>query len=642
MSVSSTYHKPTLSEIKIRTAIEFLISVSKKNYEENKIRKYLLNKQKLTNYQVDEAFRIYRLNADQSVSRNIERSETPSADKKKPAEHTLIYLDPKMREAGQKLIKDFLLSEKSYCAILRSLWTEYCTKISDMALRNKFEMTHKNSKEMFQGIPRLLGFHERLYSDLMGGADIGRMFVRLFPFFKGYLEYMKSLHPLIEQFGEYAGDKAFQKCLKEIRRDSSYDHYDLIGLLLTPLSRMLTYRKFLRKLVKMADKTNRSYRYLDSATRRIGRVASYIEKYRSVITNLHEIYRVQVWLGGKVNIIVEQRRIVKRGVMTSISKSWTARNKEYVFFLFNDILLWATKTGSFKNVLTVYSCEVRPEDGSSNLDRKFQLVSKREGMVKILHLACETPAQRDNWWNILKKTIAESKKVGDEETIDLLQSMKYEDSDDEKGEGPLKTHRNLEANGNNSVRNRAKILVALTPPSSNRSEANDEKGTEYDYEESQCYSTQEFQGYDAFDDTSSLISESDFDKNSYQIDIKNESTTDLLNPFRTYATSRGNKSKVEETKATCLSQLTELNKPTDDRSSFVIERAPSSREESLANISSEDTIQSPSFAKSYTIQRSRKRNVKASVNPLDKIGDLNESLPVAPRVLLSLRDLKGL
>jgi len=188
-------------------------------------------------------------------------------------------------------------------------------KLIDMALRHKLQMSPQKSKKLFQQIPHLLKFHNAFYKDLNREADIGRLFFQSVGFFKGYMDYTKSVHSIIKQLGEYAGDEVLQKSLSAMSKHSKCRPSNLVCLLIVPLDRMLEYKVFLDNLRGMADNTKGSYKWLDKAARRISRVALHVKKCRGAINNFYEMYRIQVYMSGQVNILVDERRIIRRGMM---------------------------------------------------------------------------------------------------------------------------------------------------------------------------------------------------------------------------------------------------------------------------------------------------------------------------------------
>merc|ERR1719233_1584383 len=133
---------------------------------------------------------------------------------------------------------------------------------------------------------------------------------------------MKSLINIIKLLGKHAGDLELRKHLTQIRKKSNFKPYDLTALLLVPLDRIMEYKVFLDNLLVMADKSHEMYRYLAKAAKRIGRVSSWVEKHRFVVNNLYEIYRVQLYLGGQVNVLLDGRRILRRGMIIRRTEGW--------------------------------------------------------------------------------------------------------------------------------------------------------------------------------------------------------------------------------------------------------------------------------------------------------------------------------
>lgn len=150
---------------------------------------------------------------------------------------------------------------------------------------------------------------------------------------------MKECAETINKMRECVRDTNLHNCLERIRDQSKFKGEDLVDLLLIPLQRIFEYKEFLDNIRNLAEKNNSEYDYLGRACRRIGRIASYISKYKEGLTNRNEMNKIQLFLGTQCAILSPNRRIVRRGKMTRRTTGWTARNKRYIFFLFTDLLL---------------------------------------------------------------------------------------------------------------------------------------------------------------------------------------------------------------------------------------------------------------------------------------------------------------
>jgi len=206
-------------------------------------------------------------------------------------------------------------------------------------------------------------------------------------------------------------------------------------------------------------------------------------------------------------------------MMVRRTTSWPARNKQYVFFLFNDILIWTTNKGMFQNVVALYSCELQPWENTSDPKKKFKLVARRDSQSKILLLECKSPQNKSAWYSSLELAIQGSNKAGKEPTVDLPSAIKYEDSDDEKtlsNEAPksnIACSRIKRVNRESMVRPVVSSHSSLTKNHSGEDEKkheHDQEDSYYDYEASRNLTVREFHGFDPFDDNSSQISESEF------------------------------------------------------------------------------------------------------------------------------------
>jgi len=532
----------------VKTAAEFLNDLYLKGYDDTDLRKYLIHTRGLSVNQVDEAFTIHhnRLNrravteSSQSSVRTIGTARVekwPSNDADRPEKVTtkprtrrdnaLSFLLPDKRNSGLILKKDFLSTEWNYCVILQCLENEYHPALVKLANQKRFLMTQKEIDEIFRRMPELLNFHQAFYADMKEGGDIGRMFVRLLDFFKGYADYMKECKTTIHKMRNYTRDKRLWKCLKQIKRKSTRRKDDMIDLLLVPLDRIMDYRDFLTTLYGWTDKSHKTdYEYLGKASRRIGRIARYIEEYKYGISNSNEMNKLQCFLGDTCDILSPTRRIVRRGMMIRRTTGWMSRNKHYLFFLFNDMLLWTTRKGELQNVVPLQKCELFESDSKSHPAKKFKvIVNLRKNKQKILLLECDYKRQRDEWYAALEDGIKTNK-----ESVEKAWSM---------GETVAL---NVE-NNSDEVEENVKSAVAISESKTDNRQPEDnnvvgeEVGLSLDesyddrYEISLNFAQQEFKEIDAMDETVSQVSE--FDQEFYQQHSKyrGDNTVISMSPF---------------------------------------------------------------------------------------------------------------
>jgi len=409
----------------ISTALKFLRDVNSQGYSEAILRQYLINKRGLTSEEVDVVFNTnkskeaetdgdtheklgYKSKEERVYKTGMsERPERTFSDRESVQD--VGYLLPLKRTEGLKLINDFLDSEKQYCTILQCLQEEYYDSLASQADEGKLLITRQEIDEIFVRIPDLRKFHEGFYLDLKRGSNIGSLFVRMFKFFEGYAEYMNDCQKTVIKMRNHISNSQLSKYLIQLSRRSIRQNEDMVDLLLYPLLRILDYSEFLKKLYSRTDPTQTSeYELLGKASRRIGRVATYIEKYKYGIYNQNEMNKVQEFLKNQCDILSPNRAIVRRGVITKRNSGWVTRNKRHVFFLFNDIVLWTTKNGNLRHAFRLQNCEVLKSNAKSNAERKFKLVN-RSHKQKTLSLECSNVSERNGWYNAFEQTISKAK-----------------------------------------------------------------------------------------------------------------------------------------------------------------------------------------------------------------------------------------
>jgi len=537
---------------KVATTVEFLWEVYQKGFQNKpNLRSYLLSKHALTPDQVDEAFRIHQSKLEsegnvvqEDLGRQLKFQRMSNGDGERPeiitdtnptgAPRTLTFLLKENQAEGEKLFLDFLKNENNYCSILECLHSEYHDTLMRMAGQRKIEMTKKEVDEIFTPIPNLLKFHRNtFFAHLSQGADIAKTFLRFFKVFAGYVEYMKECTQTVKKMRLYSGDKKLWKLMQRIKRRSKRESDDMVDLLLAPLDRISEYREFLDKLHELADSDQRSpYELISKAARRIGRVSLYIEKYKHGIVNRSEMNKVQQFLSKQCNIFAPDRRILRRGMMIRRTLGWASRNKQYIFFLFNDVFLWTTKRGELQNVVMLRDCEVMGSDAKNNPNRKFKVVSSGR-KNKVLLLECSSERQRKEWFNAIKEVIAAAKATkqwkketlvnqGDsteEEDVPAIMLKKFANESIDLGNSDSKQNVGIRLGDCDGP------LGKNTPGKHSREESLYDDGFEY----SRNFQNQTFRDFEPLDDT---VSVSEYDHHLYTYDDeKGASTLDPLSPF---------------------------------------------------------------------------------------------------------------
>jgi len=555
MSKTQNYNAPEFElDEKVKAAITFLSDVSDSVYKETDVRKYLQYKRGLTSVQVDMAFRMHhremrrRKSFDQINSTDLRRSVTRRRKRRVNATNsisgisertinTLVNTDNLKRAItllvdsrqadGYRLLTNFLETEKSYSLILECL-ENYYKDLCSLAGKREFQMTRNEIKEIFSRIPYLVRFHKTFYKELQNVCNIGKLFLRYFSGFKVYVEYMKDCKLTVDIIRRHILDDKLHKLLAQMRQGSRFKRDNMTDLLLVPLDRIVEYKIFLNTLHDWCDvKQITKFLSLAKAKRRIGRVSHYIERYKEAIFNRSEMNKVQRFLRSQCVIISPNRVILRRGSMIRRTTGWTARNKSYVFFLFNDILLWTTTNRELQNIISLENCEVKPSEAKNDFERKFQIIStgRRD---KTLLLECTSKKQRNKWYDIVERAIAGAKGAGDVITpLSIPQAKEHgwtkeliDDFHEYIKPCSLVESKNYEEN------------KVSTSGELDEFQAYDEieRLESFNWEESCTFEDQKLTDFEPFDDAMSQSSELEFDE--HHLEEQNQSSCHYLSAFR--------------------------------------------------------------------------------------------------------------
>jgi len=382
----------------ITKAVDFLNSFHRPGTGLKDLKRYLVNNQGLSQEQVTEALTIHQ----KDMESKTELSSKQNAEDNDPIESTVLLLRTEKQEEGRKLLRQFFKGEFFYCTILECLQKEYYEDLSLMAGGNEFNMTSDEVEQIFRHIPTLCKFHKLFYNDIYKGSNIGWMFVRHFNFFSMYVEYMKDCTFTVNKIREYILNDSLHRVLSNIRKRSKRRKDDMVDLLLVPLDRIVDYKNLLNKLYKYADKAHViNFEFLGKAVKKIKKTAKVVQTQKWDIANKNEMNKAQLFFGKQIDVLIPNRVILRRGMM-AYKTGLASRKKMYMFFLFNDALVWTPTKAEAPKILKLWSCDV-----VKNSTRKLKLQTK--GQFKVLNLECSSEVERDEWYEALESAIAKAK-----------------------------------------------------------------------------------------------------------------------------------------------------------------------------------------------------------------------------------------
>jgi hypothetical protein len=257
-----------------------------------------------------------------------------------------LWMSPIERSANR-------LSEKSLSSSSKSIGEEQPESLVSaeasklMAEDASFYMTAPMCKTLFSNIKTILPLNKKFLNELQNrGKSIGQLFVQYAPFFKMYTTYVNNFDDASKVLDKAMTDrqfKNFQKFHQDTRNDPRSKDLDLQSYLIMPVQRIPRYKLLLNELINNTEDSDPEMTHLRSAMEKISQVAVSINEDVRNVQNREQIIKLQNKFVGNYQLVSPGRMFVHQGPLTKLSRKETHQN--YMFLLFNDLLLYANSLG---------------------------------------------------------------------------------------------------------------------------------------------------------------------------------------------------------------------------------------------------------------------------------------------------------
>ena len=182
---------------------------------------------------------------------------------------------------------------------------------------------------------------------------IADIFVNMAPFFKMYSVYVKNFTSALETLeSQLRTNPAFRSFVNDIKaKNAEFKNKDLGFFLIMPVQRIPRYRLLLQDLLYSTPMDHSDNFHITKALYKIESVANFVNEQIRLQENAIKIYEIQQKLVGFVDssgrpasLIQPGRVLLKQGFMKKICIKDCRRR---IFFLFNDILVYAIPRNSY-------------------------------------------------------------------------------------------------------------------------------------------------------------------------------------------------------------------------------------------------------------------------------------------------------
>jgi len=241
-------------------------------------------------------------------------------------------------------VEELIKTEKSYVDQLRMLDVVYVD-----ALKKLKTITPEQHSTLFSQIKIILNFNTNFLTNLSTAIkqnkSIGQEMLNFCPYFKIYREYVNNYEQASILLRKLKDRPDFTEFDEEGR--ARCNNLSISDLIVTPIQRVPRYPMLLKEIIKNTDNNHHDLHLLTTA----------LEKYTALNKDINEGIKEQekrnkvreigekLLDGGKpVALVAPARRFIMKGELFKVCRG---KNKKYMFFLFNDLLIYADPQGKY-------------------------------------------------------------------------------------------------------------------------------------------------------------------------------------------------------------------------------------------------------------------------------------------------------
>lgn len=337
-----------------------------------------------------------------SISEYIEKAFSNSLFQK---------VEVKCVEKRDNNANEFLTTEQSYLKSLIVLNEVYRRPMINASKKEEIPLSLDEVDAIFSkyftqilkvNLTLLKGLVERL-ENWSPTQLLGDLLLDLMPFLKMYTNYTGGWEKAISILDEYESKESFnnfiQQCIAQYPNAQPIRSY-----LIMPIQRIPRYRLLLEDLIKHTDKSHPDYESLSSSLNKVMHVANQVDQAINEQKNRAKLLQVQKKFLENVPIFEAGRVFIKEGELTKICRK---DNKKFMFFLFNDMLMYAKEMPGGRytrnRIYPLNSILIKdlPDEPNKKVVNAFQVNSNKKSFVVLAN----SPEEKNAWVKELNKCI---------------------------------------------------------------------------------------------------------------------------------------------------------------------------------------------------------------------------------------------
>ncbi|XP_026166656.1 FYVE, RhoGEF and PH domain-containing protein 6-like [Mastacembelus armatus] len=317
---------------------------------------------------------------------------------------------------GQKKSKihhiatEIMTSEKVFVDVLKLLHVDFREVVSRASRQNGKPVIEEHLlNQILYYLPQLYHLNQDLLRELRHrvakwdeNAQLADIFLKKGPYLKMYSTYIREFDKNVALLDEQSKrNPAFGAVVREFEASPRCANLALKHYLLKPVQRIPQYQLLLTDYLKNLSEDSVDYKDTQAALALVKEVANHANDIMKQGDNFQKLIQVQCSLNGHHEIVQPGRIFLKEGVLMKLSRKVM---QPRMFFLFNDVLLYATpvQSGQYKlnNMLSLAGMKV-----SKPSQEAYQNELNIESVERSFILYASSDTERDEWLEAISTAI---------------------------------------------------------------------------------------------------------------------------------------------------------------------------------------------------------------------------------------------
>jgi hypothetical protein len=314
-----------------------------------------------------------------------------------------------MYRRRRQVADEVLSTEASYCTSLSALVDVAIAQLKDI-------LTDEENKLLFSNIATILQFNQNFCDNLDqrlkrwdNDAGLGDIFLQFTPYLKMYTQYVSNHEAATTFDRELSQQPRFNKIAHHIFGNPRMaGSSSLSNFLIMPIQRIPRYSLLLGELIKTTPEDHVDLPLLKKALEQVNEVAHKVNAEITAQQNRQLVYEKTQLLGlDEARFIQPSRHFVRQGTMTKVCRS---KDSIYEFFLFNDVLIYASKSpvGKFKvhqEIPIDSSFGIQDAKDDDKRENQFKIINS----IKSFAVYTDSAESKAQWMKLLTNLIQQAK-----------------------------------------------------------------------------------------------------------------------------------------------------------------------------------------------------------------------------------------